>query len=303
MASIQCAVDVARQYGIELKREGNCYRGDCPVCGRPHLTFAPSRYVGFYFACNCYGQDGHHTGSGANLDFWLRSLGARGQAQPVYIPTENEQKPAKALAAGVLAKVVHGAAARLTAGSEGAKYLESRGLNLATAKAWRLGYGFWCKYENKSIVIPWYGPDHTLIGISHRLISPTNNQPKAPWQPGMAGRTAGLLCGWHTHQARPVLVIVEGILNAPSIYQALGDLVDVLTPGSENTNPATWPVDRLRQWDRIVIWADEPDKANVWGKTLRTKLRITSRPNGGKKVDANDVLKRGELRTFIEEGL
>jgi len=301
-----CALDVARNYKIDVKREGNCYRADCPVCGRPHVTLAPSdRYAGYYFASPCYAQDGHHTGSGANLDYWLRSLGATGaEAMPGYLPTEHKPPKAQApLDAGHLARIVHGAMPRLTPGSAGGQYLQARGLTPATWAAWRMGFGFWCKYENQSIVQPWYAPDHTLAGVSHRLIAPTDDQPKAPWQAGMAGSAIGLLCGWHTHQARPILIMAEGVLNAASLYQACGDFADILTPGSENVRRGCWDLDHLRQWDRIVVWADKPATATAWGKALGTRLRICSTSPNGVKVDANDLLLHGELREFIESGI
>jgi len=301
MSNIYCALTVAQNAKFDLAREGNCYRSDCPACGRLHMTFAPSSSGGFYFSSPCYNQDGHHTGSGANLDFWLRSLGANGgNSQPAYLPTEH--KPAKPLDIGMLTRIVHGAMPRLTKASAGGQYLYSRHITRATALAWKLGFGFWCKYEHQSIVIPWYAPDHGLVGVSHRLINPTTGQPKAPWQPGMAGRTAGLLCGWHTHQNRETLIIVEGVINAPSLYQAVGDFADILTPGSENCNPATWDMERLRQWKRVVVWADKRETSAAWGKALGTKLQITSMPNGV-KVDANDMLRQGRLREFMESGL
>jgi len=80
-------------------------------------------------------------------------------------------------------------------------------------------------------------------------------------------------------------------------------MADILTPGSEHVNPAMWPIDRLLQWDRVVVWADSPATATRWGKALGTKLRITSTSKNGVKVDANDLLLRGILREFIESGL
>jgi len=310
MIATMCALDVAQNYKIDLVSEGDCYRADCPVCGRPHLTFAPSdRYSGYYFASPCYAQDGHHTGSGANLDYWLRSLGATGaEAWPSHLPTEHKPSlprsaTAKPLDAGMLARIVHGALPRLTPESAGGKYLLGRGLKPATWAAWRMGFGFWCKYEFQSIVLPWYAPDHALVGVSHRLIAPTDDQPKAPWQLGMAGNAKGLLCGWHTHQARPILIIAEGVINATSLYQAIGDVADILTPGSENVTPKRWDMERLRQWARVVVWADQPATATAWGRAIGTKLRICSTSINGVKVDANDLLLRGELRRFVESGL
>ena len=303
MIIIESALEVAQNAKMPLIREGNCYRGDCPACGRQHLTLAPSNGGGYYFASPCYEQNGHHTGSGANLDYWLRSLGATGgEAQPAYLPTAYQPAVVKPLDAGKLARIVHGAAARLNKASAGGQYLFSRHITRATARAWRLGFGFWGKYENQSIVIPWYAPDHQLVGVSHRLIAPTAGQPKAAWQAGMAGKTAGLMCGWHTHQERDTLIIIEGILNAPSLYQAVGDIADIVTPGSENTNPYTWDIDRLRQWERIVVWADKRETAAAWGDALGTKLMITSMPNGV-TTDANDMLRCGKLREFITAGL
>ena len=119
----------------------------------------------------------------------------------------------------------------------------------------------------------------------------------------MAGRTNGLLCGWHTHQARSILIIAEGVINAASLYQSCGDFADILTPGSENVSPNSWDVERLRQWDRVVVWADQPATATKWGKAIGTELRIRSTSLNGVKVDANDLLLRGQLRGFVESGL
>ena len=299
-----CALTVAQNYKIALAREGNCYRGECPVCGRAHLTFAPSnRYAGYYFSSPCYNQAGRNTGSGANLDYWLRSLGATGgEAMPGYLPTE--AKPTKPLDVGMMAKVVHGALMRFTPASAQGQYWRKRGLTQATGAAWKVGAGFWCNDKNQSLVFPWFSPDHTLVGISHRLIAPTEEQPKAPWHPGMAGRTNGLLCGWHTHQERSTLIIVEGVPNAPSLYQECGDFADILTPGSENVNPDSWDLGRLRQWEQVAVWADKLATATAWGRALGTTLWICSESNSnGAKVDANDWLLRGELREFVQSSL
>lgn len=307
MINDPCALAVAQRYGLEPVSEGRAsWRCQCPVCRADNMTFVPSKIGGgwrFYSNCGCYAQDGYSSGTGENLDFWLRELGAVGQAQPDHTqiatpePTELDS---------VKLRRIHEYTKSRLPGSPTEKYLLSRGLTVETQAAWRLGYGYFTIDNTKhdSITIPWHDQDRHLVGLSHRLINPLDKRHKAPWHGGMAGHVSGLLCGWHTHESgRDTLIIVEGILNAPSAFQVCQN-ANILTPGTENTDPSAWPLQAIREYDQVIIWADKQEVADKWAAAVGGNVTAIHSPvHSGVKLDANEMLQRGLLKDFLDRAM
>ena len=304
MNNDQCALSVARRYGLEPVREGRAaYRCQCPVCRANNMTFVPSKTgTGwrFYSNCGCYKQSGYNSGTGENLDFWLRKLGAVAAAQSDHtrplIPESAELDIVK------LRRNHEWTKSRLT-GSPAERYALSRSLTIATQVAWRFGFGYHMinSVKYNSITIPWHDEHRALVGLSHRLLEPPDKHSKAPWFGGMAGHVSGLLCGWHTHEPENnVLIIVEGILNAPSVFQVM-PAANVLTPGTQNTDPLSWPLEAIRKYANIVIWADEKKVADKWAAAVGGNVKPIFSPEcNGVKFDANEMLKRGQLTGFLK---
>jgi len=299
-----CALSVAQRFGLEPVREGNTsYRCQCPVCRADNMTFVPAKNSPgwrFYSNCGCYRQFGYSSGTGENLDFWLRQLGAVAVAQPDHTRPLTPE-PAE-LDIVKLRKNHEWTKSRLT-GSPAERYALSRGLTVETQIIWRFGFGYHTingvKYD--SITIPWHDEHRALVGLSHRLLESPDKHSKAPWFGGMAGHVSGLLCGWHTHKSENnTLIIVEGILNAPSVSQAM-PTANVLTPGTQNTDPLTWSLDAIRKYDKIVIWADKQEFADKWASAVDGNVvAIHSPEHNGVKFDANEMLKRGQLAAFLK---
>lgn len=308
MINDPCALSVAQRYGLEPVREGRAsYRCQCPVCRVDNMIFVPSKIGGgwrFYSNCACYTQDGYSSGTGENLDFWLRELGAVGQAQPDH--TQPATPEPTELDSAKLRRVHEYTKSRL-AGSPAEQYLLSRGLTVETQAAWRFGYGYFTidgtKYD--SITIPWHDQDRHLVGLSHRLINPPDKHHKAPWHGGMAGHVVGLLCGWHTHESgRDTLIIVEGVLNAPSVYQECHQRANVLTPGTENTDPSAWPLEAIRKYDHVIVWADKQAVADRWAAAVGGNVTAIHSPVvNGVKMDANEMSQRGVLGDFLDRAM
>ena len=261
MINDPCALSVAQRYGLEPTREGSrAYRCQCPVCRAENMVFIPAKTGAgwrFYSNCGCYAQDGYNSGTGENLDFWLRKLGAVGQAQPDHTqpatpePTELDS---------VKLRRIHEYTKSRLVGSPAEQYALSRSLTKETQHIWRFGFGYFTidGIKHDSITIPWHDADCHLVGLSHRLVNSPDKRYKAPWHPGMAGHVVGLLCGWHTHESGyRCLIIVEGILNAPSVFQVFNQRANVLTTGTENTDPNAWPLDEIRKYDYVIVWTDK----------------------------------------------
>jgi hypothetical protein len=307
MINDPCALSVAQRYGLEPVSEGRAaYRCQCPVCRADNMTFVPGKIGNgwrFYSNCGCYAQDGYNSGTGENLDFWLRELGAVGQAQPDHTqvatpePTELDS---------VKLRRIHEYTKSRLAGSPAQQYALSRGLTVETQTAWRFGYGYFTvdgvKYD--SITIPWHDQDRHLVGLSHRLINPPDKRHRAPWQGGMAGHVSGLLCGWHTHKPDSnVLIIIEGILNAPSAFQVCQS-ANVLTPGTDKTDPSAWPLDAIRKHDHVIVWADKEAFADKWAAVVGGNVSVICSPvRNGIKLDANEMLQRGILGNFLDRAM
>lgn len=308
MINDPCALSVARRYGLDPVREGRAsYRCQCPVCRADNMTFVPAKIGGgwrFYSNCGCYQQDGYSSGTGENLDFWLRELGAVGQAQPDH--TQPATPEPTELDSVKLRRIHEFTKSRIT-GSPAEQYLLSRSLTVETQAAWRLGFGYFTINNTKydSITIPWHDTDRHLAGLSHRLINPPDKRYKAPWHPGMAGHVAGLLCGHHTHKSEnSTLIIVEGILNAPSLWQVCHQRANVLTPGTENADPTAWPLDEIRKYDHVIVWTDKQAVADKWAAAVGGNVTAIHAPViNGTKLDANEMLQRGVLKEFLDRVL
>jgi DNA primase len=109
---------------------------------------------------------------------------------------------------------------------------------------------------------------------------------------------------WGADQVNPRVpaVLVESVLDALSIYQVAGDLMVPLAAGS-TTHCRKLPWIMATAVPELLLVAfdadDAGDRAASWWLEMRNARRW--RPAGGK--DANDLLRAGTLRAWIEEGI
>jgi hypothetical protein len=198
-------------------------------------------------------------------------------------------------------QMVHEAEARLggPAGEAGRSYLAGRGLEVATWQAWRLGYApairCWRKVGGRwqaeplgpAITLPW-ARGEVVKALQYRLI----DHPRLRyWQRAGGERT---LFGLDLLAGRPALVVVEGELNALSLWQVVHERADVVSFGPQsNLGQAAPTLRRLAQrYPFVVAWADETGVARAALEIMgRGGLALRS-PEGR---DANDLLRAGLL--------
>lgn len=172
---------------------------------------------------------------------------------------------------------------QLTVESPQGRYLLSRGLQPQVWAKFILGAGFYRlkgqRYD--SVIIPWHDQSGTLIGVAHRLLNPPDYKRRYM----VVGNKIGNLWGWRSHSGRyEVLYLVEGEINAMSIYQLRG--VDVLSMGSQNATITPEQAAMINQWQTIKLWADNPAIAEQWCAVIGRGEIIKSRQ------DANDWLRK-----------
>lgn len=202
-------------------------------------------------------------------------------------------------------------------------YLYSRGVNLDTAKAFKIGVrmtslpGAWDSKTNLftyprqiAISLPWFDQSGALVAVKYRFLADhtytdidgrqrTNNKTSK-------GNFTGHVFGWQAI-AGPgkvdTLVICEGELNALSIWQAGSGHVDVLSTGTESMI-AHLPqpvIDLAKQYKRVIVWADRGTLADsaalaIDAASMRSPM-IDGYPKG---ADANDLLKMGKLGALLD---
>lgn len=114
-------------------------------------------------------------------------------------------------------------------------------------------------------------------------------------------------------ESRRWLCIVEGELNAVSIWQAASETnLDVVSLGSESARLSDAAIEFAKRYGRVLVWADRAEIAQHIMQVLPGAYGVRSLPRkdtegreiigaNGKpaKIDANDMLKAGKLGGFL----
>ena len=318
-------IELASRY-TELRRESSHEQsGPCPRCnGTKRFHVQPERW----FCRDC------HPAWGDAIEFirWMESCtfdealtrltdGSAPApvkvASPTVEPTPEQADQWKRKARAMLAD----AQERLykPEGKAGLDYLLGRGLDASTLRLFGLGYvvdaplpATW-NAETKersypcqpAIVIPWYA-DGDLVAVRFRFLEKhtyqdTNGKErKGEKQSAVFGSSFG--GRWWGEQSISrdrtdrTLVIVEGEINAMSIYQVAGDAgIDICSIGSESAKITPAMIDLAGQYRHIILWADRQEITKDKMNTLPGAFGLGS-PNG---KDANDLLQAGHLGGFL----
>lgn len=193
----------------------------------------------------------------------------------------------------------------LPEGEPGRAYLAGRGILPATWAAWSLGYAeAWHPKRSKrlpAVILPWRRGE-TIKALQYRFIGEDISHDERFGQKGGGDRTIFGAQHLVDESPGPALVIVEGELNAVSVWQEAHDLVDVLSFGPESNidKAAAYLLRQAGRYDRVIVWADKPDAARSADRVLAGADLVLQSPGG---LDANDLLQRGLLRDFLAEVL
>jgi hypothetical protein len=184
-------------------------------------------------------------------------------------------------------------------GREARAYLTARGLNRA---AWvHFGLGYCVVFGRPAISIP-YTDGQQITAIKYRFLDPIAAQDKSKRFAMKAGSKPHIF-GMQTYTpACKNLVIVEGEINAISIWQIIPQGVTVVSCGGDtNSTPLLRAI--ASRFDKILIWMDEGERAESIRRYLgRPDARTIKTPRnvqGIDKWDANEMLQAGYLAEFI----
>jgi len=304
------------QGDAKLNHKGAYYIGPCPFCGgrdRFNLKHTPN---GWRWFCRGCGGEKYHTPIDYvmrrdNLDFKqaLEQMGGK-----AYTPTPRPAQPIPTAPAIVLPDITWQAqrwqeVTRSTLSLEYDKpaqiardYLQARALEPATWLVYQFGFGL--VYNRPAIVIPWWDAANTITAVKYRFIDDlAKRDPGRRF--GMAEGSKPILFGLHMAGGQDTLLLCEGEFNAASITQVANDTIpglDALSFGSQSGGRA----DILRQvadgYQRVIVWADDPEKANEIRLSLARPAEALCSPQiDGTKYDANALLKNGYLADFLRE--
>ncbi len=195
-------------------------------------------------------------------------------------------------------------------------YLESRDIEVGTVKAFSIGYaviglpGTWDKANRSrcypvqvAISLPWFNKDGALQCVKYRFTENHTytdvNDKERTENKTSRGSSAGKIFGWQALQGpdkRLVLIIIEGEMNALSLWQVGNQWVDVLSVGSESVidKMPTIVAELAIQYMHCIVWADKGDIAN--SAALAIGASSMRSPDG---MDANDLLKAGKLKPLL----
>jgi DNA primase len=308
------------QGDTDLKSAGKYYIGPCPFCGgkdRFNLKQTPD---GWRWLCrNCtearYKSPIDYIMRRDDLDFKQALETLRGKsAAPAPRPRAEISTPVPI--AIVLPDAtwqaqrwheITQATDALLSNKPARAYLESRAFDPAIWNTYLLGFemAFDPKTQMRrpAISIPWYDTDETITAIKYRFIDDLAKDKSHRYT--MAKGSKQILFGLHMASGNETLILVEGEFNSMSITRvSTGDLlhVDALSFGSETATNA----DILRavadDYQRVIIWADDPAHANTIRLSLaRPAEAICSPEISGVKYDANTLLQNRHLAQFLLE--
>lgn len=317
-------IDFAERY-IELQRATKHEKhGPCPWCGGNDRFIVKA--TGFWCrVCDEKGDALDLAQKLAGVDFAgaLSILRGHAQALPVAKLTP-DAKPAASTwdGAAYLPKLKESHTALMAGKAPTAcqAYLEGRDLDPATWAAFGVGFNAvglpstWDKEKGEyihpkqwAIALPWYDRSGGLVAVKYRFLAKhtyTDIEGNERTESKTSrGSSSGVVFGWQAlqgPQSRPALIITEGEINALSLWQAGGGVVDVLSAGSESTTKRlpSEVIELAKQYRHVIVWADKGSIAER--AAIEIGCASMQSPNG---LDANDLLQRGFLPALVRRML
>ncbi len=315
--TINATVELLPLVGIELHKAGAYYVGPCPMCGgRDRFTLKHTPMGDRWHCRHC--SDGKYHGV---IDFIMArdrlsfidacKLFNDGQVlrrqiiQPATTRQPAPTAPDLATQARMLSVMDTAADALQAPDLAAQEYLFARSLNPSTWEAWHIGaamvYDPKAKRSRPAISIPWYYMDaqrEIITAIKYRFI---DNDPDGLRYTSAPGSIFVLYGAWSRINSDKTLLLVEGEINALSLWQCWPVGVSVLSIGSEGGGRPDVIAKITAHYKNVFVWCDDP------ARTLEYKAQIIQPTRGlqspivdGVKIDANTLLQRGRLQEFIQ---
>jgi len=184
-------------------------------------------------------------------------------------------------------------------GSVARDFLESRGLESGTWLQHGFGYGEWHTYDGNSIpaiLIPWFNSQGRLCAIRNRVLQPQGTQRYNGY-----GSFSGRLYGLHAMDERAqTAVLVEGELNCASVWQVAHLAgVHAFSIGSASSTLSDDAIKHLSAYTTIIVWTDDLSNTLRVASLLPGAVQVVSPVVNGVKQDANEMLQRKTLGSFL----
>lgn len=297
-------VDLVEQYTQLRKVSGREYAGPCPSCGgtdRLHVVDDPAG--AWWFCRQCFPAD---NGKRHDLPAFQALVGDRpAQAPRAPAPRAHTSTTAASLTQAQAVELVDRGVRRLEVDDLALAYLAQRGIKTSTARAWWLGSSLvWnrdARGDLPAILLPWVMGDN-VTGVKYRFLSGTQRYTSRKVE-GAGSFTDHVFGRQMYGGAYDVLLVVEGELNAVSVWQAARGLgwrhLDVISVGAQDGIRARALADVVCDFRRIVLWADDA-KVVTSGRQAAPRATMLQSPIiDGVKWDANAQLVAGILNEFL----
>lgn len=166
-------------------------------------------------------------------------------------------------------------------GSKGEQYMLTRGFRPGTLQAFNVGFRY-TRDERPCVTLPWFASDGRVFSMAYRFVDGL--------EPRYGAKSGGYrtFFGLQNLKGRKDLMLVEGELNAMSVWQCGKDRFDVLSFGSES--PSLDIIKAMRDLRKLYlhcyVWTD---KETSLAEQLNAQQILTL------GVDANDLLREGRL--------
>ena len=321
---INQTVELLPLVGSELRKAGAYYVGPCPMCGGVDRFTVKHTPGGDRWHCRHCGDGKYH----GVIDFIMardrvsfleacKALSGAGEVvltptrqparQPATTPKKEPTTPDAPTQARMMAAMdAAGDALFTTDGQQAQDYLRSRGLALGTWYAWHLGaasiYDPSAQRKRPALSIPWYYVDaqrEVIAGIKYRFI---DADPKGLRYTSAPGSMFVLYGAWNAIQTDTTLILVEGELNALSLWQQRPQGTTVLSIGSEGGGRPEVIAQIAQRYQRVFIWCDDAARTLKYKATIAQPTKGLQSPTiGGAKIDANKLLQAGKLADFIKQ--
>jgi|GEM_PF-1044092 len=296
--------EVAERYTSIKGKPGN---GPCPMCGGVDRFFLHSDRE--HWSCRkCYDKPGDVLDLiqavegcdfptacarlGQDLESFKRTTTAAGARQKLERPRPWKEDPhwIEDAAAFVARSQAH-----IEKDKTAQDYLLNRGLSMETIRAYGIGS---TGEKGHCIVIPWFLACGTLTAIKYRLLKPfTPRDKEKPIRFFSYEGSDPILFGAHLAGRSDTLVLVEGEMNAMSLYQCMEGTADVLSTGSEANRSMIPTV--AQQYKHKLLWYDSAEKALKNSAGIESAILMRSPCD----MDANTLLQNmgeKELKRLID---
>lgn len=305
--------------GHDLKKTGKYYIGSCPFCGGVDRFTIKHTSEGDRWLCRRCGDGKYHTAIDYimrrdNCDFKTayqiltdknpeaiqKNAITRSKLESSLITLPSPEWQAQAL------QLINKASDLLLSdkGQVGQKYLMQRGLHRGTWYAWNLGFAF--VYDSKAkrnrpaISIPWLDMDacgEVITAVKYRFI---DYEPEGLRYTSLTGSKPLLFGLWDVTKSHTTLLLVEGEINALSLWQCAPKGISVISFGSEGGGQAPVLHVFAKKYESVFIWCDDATRAKQYQSMLaRPCQKIQSLNIGGNKLDANWLIQKKELHNFL----